>query len=157
MVIAVDGDDMTGVDGDLVLLRVLGPAGTEVVLTIQRKGEPEAFDVTITRAKIKVPSVAGEILEDNVAYVQISTFGVKTTKELRDTLEDLMEQDPVGLIVDLRYNGGGYLNTSVDVISQFIEGDQVVLYEEMGDGTRTTFPFEKRRAGNRHPPGSTDQ
>jgi carboxyl-terminal processing protease len=142
-VIAVDGDDMTGVDGDLVLLRVLGPAGTDVILTIQREGEAEPFDVSITRAKIKVPSVSGEMLEENVAYVQISTFGLKTTKELRDTLDDLMAQDPVGLIVDLRYNGGGYLDTSVDVISQFIEGDQVVLYEEMGDGTRTTYRSKK--------------
>lgn len=138
-VIAVDGDDVTGEDGDLVLLRVLGPAGSDVTLTIQREGEDEAFDVTITRAKIKVPSVSGEILEDNVAYVQISTFGLKTTKELRDALDDVMAEDPIGLIVDLRYNGGGYLNTSVDVISQFIEGDQVVLYEEMGDGSRTTY------------------
>jgi carboxyl-terminal processing protease len=143
LVIAVDGDDMTGVDGDLVLLRVLGPAGTDVVLTIQREGEEEPFDVTITRAKIEVPSVTGEILEGDVAYVQISTFGVKTDKELRNALNDVLAQDPVGLIVDLRFNGGGYLNTSVDVMSQFIEGDQVVLYEEMGDGTRTIFRSKK--------------
>ncbi|MDX9866137.1 MAG: S41 family peptidase [Anaerolineaceae bacterium] len=143
LVIAVDGEDMTGVDGDLVLLRVLGPAGTDVVLTIQREGEEEPFDVTITRAKIEVPSISGEMLEDNVAYVQISTFGIKTNKELRDILAELLAQDPVGLIVDLRYNGGGYLNTSVDVMSQFIEGDQVVLYEEMGDGSRTIYRSKK--------------
>lgn len=143
LVVAVDGEDMTGVDGDLVLLRILGPAGTDVVLTIQREGQEEPFDVTITRAKIEVPSVTGEMLDENVAYVQISTFGVKTNKELRDTLDDLLSQNPVGLIVDLRYNGGGYLNTSVDVMSQFLEGDQVVLYEEMGDGTRTTYRSKK--------------
>lgn len=142
-IIAVDGEDMTGVDGDLVLRQVLGPAGSEVVLTILREGEEEPFDVSIIRAKINVPSVTGEILEENVGYVQISTFGLKTTKELRDVLDDLLEQDPTGLIVDLRYNGGGYLNTSVDVMSQFIEGDQVVLIEEFGDGSRSTYRSKK--------------
>ena len=139
LVIAVNGKDMTGVDGDLVLRDILGPAGTDVTLTIQRKNEPHPFDVTITRAKIVMPSAQGEMLEENVAYVQINTFGRKTTKELRDTLDELMAQDPVGLIIDLRYNGGGYLDTSVDVVSQFIEGNQVVLYEELGDGSRTTY------------------
>lgn len=145
LVIAVDGEDMTGKDGDLVLKRVLGPAGSEVTLTILREGEEESFDVTIVRAKISVSSVEGEILEENVAYIQISTFGVKTTKELRNQLQELLDQDPVGLIVDLRYNGGGYLDTSVEVVSQFIPGGQVVLYEEMGDGSRTTY--ESRRGG----------
>lgn len=139
LVIAVNGKDMTGVDGNLVLRDILGPAGTDVTLTILRKDNPEAFDVTITRAKIDVPSVEGEILDDRVAYIQINTFGERTTQELRDTLRELLAKDPVGLIVDLRYNGGGYLNTSVEVVSQFVAANQVVLYEEMGDGSRTTY------------------
>jgi carboxyl-terminal processing protease len=139
LVIGVNGKDVTGVDGNLVLRDILGPAGTDVTLTIKRKDMPEPFDVTITRAKIAVPSVEGKMLDENVAYIQINTFGEKTTRELRDSLRDLMKQNPVGMIIDLRYNGGGYLNTSIDVISQFIEGNQVVLIEEMGDGSRTIF------------------
>ena len=139
VVIAVDGEDMTGVDGNLVLKRILGPAGTQVTLTIVRKGEPEPFDVTITRQKIIVPSVEGEMLDNGIGYVQIYNFGDKTTNELRSILRDIMAEKPKGLIVDLRNNGGGYVNVAVEVISQFIKADQIVLIEQFGDGREETL------------------
>jgi carboxyl-terminal processing protease len=141
VIIAVDGDDMTGVDGNLVLRRVLGPANTQVILTIAREGV-EPFDVSITRAKIVINSVEGEMLEDNIAYVKISTYGDKTTSELNNTLKSLMDQKPSGMIVDLRNNGGGYLNTAIEVVSQFIP-EGVVMYEEYGDGKRDTFTAKR--------------
>jgi carboxyl-terminal processing protease len=138
-IVAVNGEDMTGQDGNLVLKRILGPAGTEVTLTIQREGETETFDVTITRAKIIMPSAEGEMLEDGIAYVRIYTYGDKTMTELRNALKELMAQKPSGLIVDLRNNGGGYLHTAIDVTSQFVKSDQIVMYEEFGDGSREEF------------------
>jgi len=137
VVIAVDGEDMTGVDGELVIQRVLGPEGTQVVLTIRREGVAEPFDVTLTRARITVPSVIGEMLDEDIAYVQLTTFGSDTASELRTTLNDLLSQDPIGLILDIRNNGGGYLDTAVQVTSEFLT-QGVVLYEEYGDGTRDT-------------------
>lgn len=134
-IIAVDGEDMTGVDGSLVLRRVLGPAGTKVTLTIQREGEPEPFDVVITRAKITLKSVEYEMLDGNIAYVKLSDFGEQTTRDLRAALRDLLNDNPKGLILDLRNNGGGYLQTAVQVISQFVDEDVVMLIEK-GDGTR---------------------
>jgi carboxyl-terminal processing protease len=138
MITAVDGEDMTGVDGSLVLRRVLGPAGTDVTLTILREGERQPFDVTITRAKITLKSVEYEMLEDNIAYIKLSTYGEKTYSDLRAALRDLMGQKPKGMILDLRNNGGGYLNTAIQVVSQFI-GSGAVMYEEYGDGTRQTY------------------
>jgi carboxyl-terminal processing protease len=137
-IIAVDGEDMTGVDGNLVLRRILGPAGTDVTLTVQREEEEDPFDVTITRARIIVPSVTSEMLENDIAYVQLLTFGDETTADLKDDLEELMAQNPKGMILDLRNNGGGYLQTAIEVVSQFIPSG-VVMYEEYGDGTRQTF------------------
>jgi carboxyl-terminal processing protease len=137
-IIAIDGEDMTGIDAELVRQRVLGPAGSTVVLTIAREGEPESLEFTITRDKIVVKSAAGEMLENDIGYVQIATFGDKTTPELRAALEDLMAQNPKGLVIDLRNNGGGYLQTSVEVASEFI-GEGVILYEQYGDGERTTY------------------
>jgi carboxyl-terminal processing protease len=137
VVIAVDGEDMTGVDGELVIQRVLGPEGTQVVLTIRREGVAEPFDVTLTRARITVPSVIGEMLDEDIAYVQLTTFGSDTANELRATLNDLLGQDPIGLILDIRNNGGGYLDTAVQITSEFLT-QGVVLYEEYGDGTRDT-------------------
>jgi carboxyl-terminal processing protease len=137
-IIALDGEDMTGIDAELVRQRVLGPAGTTVVLTIAREGTPEPLDFTITREKIVVDSASGKMLEDGIGYIQITTFGDKTTQELRAALENIMAQNPGGLVIDLRNNGGGYLQTSVEVASEFIP-DGVILYEQYGDGNRTTY------------------
>jgi carboxyl-terminal processing protease len=140
-IIAVDGEDMTGIDGELVRQRVIGPAGTIVTLTILREGQ-ESFDVEIKRASILVPTLAYEMLEDNIAYIQLFTFGDDTSEKLHAALKDLMKQEPVGLILDLRGNGGGYLDTAIQVVSEFV-GDGVVMYEEYGDGRRVEFPAEE--------------
>jgi len=130
-VIMIDGEDMTGIDGSLVIRQVLGPAGSKVVLTIRREGEMELFDVTIIREKIIIPSIDSRMLDENIGYVQILTFGADTQAELRENLKNILDQDPVGLIVDLRNNGGGYLQTAVEVGSEFI-ADGVILYEDYG-------------------------
>lgn len=137
-VIAVDGEDMTGIDGSLVLRRILGPAGTKVSLTILREGETEPFTVEIVREKIVMKSVTSKMLDDNIAYVEIITFGDKTTAELKKALRSVMAEKPAGLVLDLRNNGGGYLDTAIEVVSQFIS-DGVVMYEEYGNGERRTF------------------
>jgi carboxyl-terminal processing protease len=74
-IIAIDGDDMTGIDAELVRQRVLGPAGSTVVLRVAREGEAEALEFTITRERIVVKSATGEMLENDIGYVQITTFG----------------------------------------------------------------------------------
>jgi carboxyl-terminal processing protease len=130
-VIRIDGEDMTGIDGSLVIRKVLGPAGSTVILTIKREEVAEPFDVTIQRAKITVPSVDSRMLDDQVGYVQIMTFGADTRNELRDHLKEVLAEDPVGLIIDIRNNGGGYLQTAVDVGSEFIS-EGVILYEDYG-------------------------
>lgn len=137
-IIAVDGESVIGVDGNLVIRRVLGPSGTKVVLTIRRESVAEPFDVEITRARIVIPSVEGRMLDNNLAYVQLFTFGENTDRDLRDTLRTLLAERPSGLILDLRNNGGGFLNTAIQVASEFIQ-DGVVMYEEYGDGSRDTF------------------
>ena len=135
-IIGINGEDMTDVPGDLVLQRILGPAGTDVTLTVERNGE--TFTVTITRAEIVVPTVESEMLEDNIAYVALYTYGENTTQQLRNALQDLLDQNPDGLIFDLRDNGGGFLNTAIQVVSEFI-GEGVVMYEEYGDGRLITY------------------
>ncbi len=137
-IVSIDGEDMTGIDAELVRRKVLGPAGSTVVLTIWREGEDAPFDVSITRARITIASASGEMLEGDIAYFQVTTFGPNTMTELNTALDELMPQNPKAIILDLRNNGGGYLQTSVEVASQFM-ADGVVLYEQYGDGSRTTF------------------
>jgi carboxyl-terminal processing protease len=143
-VVEIDGEDMTGKDGEYARQHVLGPKGSIVRLKILREGVDELIEVEVQRAAIVVPQVAGKMLENDIAYVQLYTFGDETAPGLKKALKELMAQNPKGLILDLRNNGGGYLNTAIDVVSQFV-GDGVVMYEEYGDGRRDAF--EAKRGG----------
>jgi carboxyl-terminal processing protease len=138
VIMAIDGKDMTGVDPELVRKQVLGPAGSVVTLTIKR-GEETAFDVNITRAKITIKSADGKMLDNGIGYVQITTFGEKTGPELRQTLETILAKNPKGLILDLRNNGGGYLDTAIEVLSEFVPKDEIVMYEQYGNGERKSY------------------
>lgn len=137
-IIAIDGESKVGIDPSLVLRDVLGPAGSTVVLTIQREEVEEPFDVSIVREKIVIPLVTSKMLDDNIAYLQIIQFGDKTETEVKSHLRELLKSNPQGLVLDLRNNPGGYLDTAIGVVSQFIS-DGVVMYEVHGDGEKITF------------------
>ncbi|MGD8554580.1 MAG: S41 family peptidase [Anaerolineales bacterium] len=143
-IIAIDGDDMTGIDGNLVIRRVLGPAGSTVHLTIRRQSTGEILEVDIVRARIIVPVIESQMLDNQIAYVHLISFSTNTTPELRAALEDLLAQDPIGLILDLRGNAGGFLGVSIDVASEFI-GEGVILIERFGDGSEQVY--EASRGG----------
>jgi carboxyl-terminal processing protease len=134
LIVGIDGKDMTGVDPEMARQKVLGPADSTVVLTIKRTGTDKPFDVSIIRAKLVVPSVESKMLDSNIAYVQINIFGATTSRELVAQLKELQAQNPKGLILDLRNNGGGYLQSAVEVASQFIK-DGVIVSEKSGDGS----------------------
>ena len=137
-IIAVDGVDMTGVNPEQVRSKVIGPAGTTVHLTVHRPGQSAPLQFDIVRAQINVPSVSGKMLSNGIAYVQITDFGETTTDELKTTLTTLLAQNPKGLILDLRDNPGGYLNTAVEVVSQFVDHGPVV-YEQSSDGSKKEY------------------
>lgn len=133
---AADGVDLTGMDPGEGAALVRGPAGTTVQLLIERNGEQ--FTVSVVRDIIRVPSVRGEMLADNIAYVRLSRFGNSTATELEETLESLMAQNPAGLILDLRRNPGGSLATAVGAADQFLS-EGLVLTERLGSGHEETF------------------
>lgn len=136
LVVGVDGEDMAGVEPELVRRRVLGPKDTVVVLTIQREGIEEPFNVSVTRARIIVPSVEAKMLEGGIGYIKLRQFGEKTGTDLRAELEKLMAENPKGLILDLRGNPGGYVSTCVQIASEFLPEGKVVLYQEDSGGNR---------------------
>ncbi|MBQ6519384.1 MAG: S41 family peptidase [Anaerolineaceae bacterium] len=146
LVIALNGEDVTGKDPNVVLYDIRGPEGTSVTLTIQREGS-DPFDVEIVRRRIETASVEGKMLENGIAYVSMEQFGDKTTQELRETLDTLMKEKPAGLIFDLRNNGGGWLTTAVETASEFLPLDTVVLLEKDADGTETVY--KTQRGGGR--------
>ncbi len=141
LIIAIDALSMKGINPELARQKVLGPAGSTVTLTIQRVDTEKPFDVQIVRAEITIASVESKMLDNNVAYIKLNTFGETTTRELISQLKELMAKKPRGLILDLRNNGGGYLQTAVEVASQFVK-QGVIVSEKYGDGR----PVDKSNA-----------
>lgn len=137
-IVAIDGQDMTGILPELARQKVLGPAGAKVVLTIKREGVEQPFDVTITRAQITIPSIEYKMLDTDIAYIRLSAFSDTSGDDLQAALKDLLAQNPKGLILDLRYNAGGYLDAAIKVGSEFLP-DGEVAFEEYADGSRDTF------------------
>jgi len=98
------------------------PAGTKVVLEILRSGNESLMTKEIIRQKIQIPSVEHEIFEEeNYGYIRINMFGETTATEFRAALRELEENIIDGLIIDVRNNGGGYLESAVEILSEFIE------------------------------------
>jgi carboxyl-terminal processing protease len=129
---------MAGVDPEVARHKVLGPAGSTVHLTVQRSGQAQPLEVDVKRDKIVIKSATGKMLDGGIGYIQLTTFGDNTTAELKDALKDVMAQKPEGIILDLRFNGGGYLQTAIEVTSQFLD-DGPVLYEQYGDGQKKSY------------------
>ena len=128
---AADGVDLTDMDVGEAAGLVRGPAGTTVLLTIERDGE--LFDIEITRDRILLPSVRSELLEDNIAYLRISRFINTTADDVNTQLEELMAQEPDGLIIDVRSNPGGSLGAVVNIADQFVD-EGIILTERYGNG-----------------------
>jgi carboxyl-terminal processing protease len=136
-----DGMDLTGMDVGEAAALIRGPAGTTVLLSIERDGE--VFEVEVERDVINLPSVRGEILEDNIAYVRLSRFANNTTDNLSDVLEELLGQNPQGIILDLRSNPGGTLTSALSVADEFLpEGP--ILVERFGNGDEKLFEADDK-------------
>lgn len=122
------GDKSTkDMDTETAVGLMRGPVGSEVVLTIKREGK-EPFPVPITRQEINVPTVEGRMLpnENNVAYIVISQFTENTGDELVQSLEELKEEGMEGLVLDLRDNPGGELNSAIKIADQFLAKGPIV-------------------------------
>ena len=127
-VLKIDNQDVTDLDPSLVLRKILGPADTQVLITITREGEPDLLEFEITRAVIPIPSVESELINDHIGYVRLYTFGANSYGEFSLAVTQLLEQGADNLIVDLRNNTGGYVDSAIDITSIFLK-EKVVLIE----------------------------
>jgi carboxyl-terminal processing protease len=137
LIVKVDGQDVGGLGEAKIISLVRGPAGSKVHLTIQREGSASLLEFDVIRAKITLPSVESKMLDGNVAYVKLNDFGAKTPDELNSALKTLLAQKPVGLVLDLRGNPGGYVDTAISVASQFIPSG-VIMRARYNDGSEQT-------------------
>ncbi len=107
--------------------KIKWPAGTSVILKILRAWETEVLEITVIRDAIKIPSVEEDYFEEeNIAYIAVNLFGEETSKEFRKALSEIPSSTE-GLIIDLRDNWGWYLQSSVEILSEFIESKKPLV------------------------------
>lgn len=125
--------------------KMRGPKGTPVKISIVREGWKEPKDFTIVRDIIKVKSVKFKVLEDGIGYVKVTQFQEQTAADLSNALSKLHDEKVNALVLDLRNNPGGLLNSAVDVSSQFLPPGKLVVYIKDRAGEKSEY----KTGGNR--------
>jgi len=137
LIVRVDGRDVAGMTLDEVVRLIRGPAGTSVTLTVLHPGETTLTEVTVTRARVTVPSVTWAPIRDTtIAHVLVSQFSDKTGEQLASALRTAQERGITAIVFDLRNNPGGLRDEAVSVASQFLS-EGIVLIEQDAQGKRT--------------------
>lgn len=114
-----------------VMSRLKGPKGTSVNLKIQRKGIADLLSFKIIRDKIPIYSIdATYMVDKTTGYIRIIRFGATTTEEFRKALQKLKEKGMENLILDLEYNGGGYMAPATEIADDFLDAGKLVVYTE---------------------------
>ncbi|EKD58631.1 MAG: Carboxyl-terminal protease [uncultured bacterium] len=134
-IIKIDGTVAAEMDIEEAVDHIRGSKGSVVVLTIFREGDQDTRDISVTRDTINVKSVTLEFKE-NMAVIEITRFGDDTNKLFAEAINKVRTQKSQGLIIDLRNNPGGYLESSIVIASKLLPKDKVVVIEENGDKTQ---------------------
>ena len=134
-VLAIDGQTALGLSVDEAVKKIRGPKGTKVTLTILRGKSDKSQDIVITRDVIVVKSVKTEMRKDGIYVIKISNFNNDTEGLFEAAVQDILIKNPKGIILDLRNNPGGYLETSIEIASEWIK-EGVVVAEQLNDNRR---------------------
>lgn len=142
IIISVDGEDITDKRLDQAVTLIRGPEGSRVKLGVLRKEEADILEVEIVRAKVHIPSTASRIIETgtgSVGYIEMNRFDENLTREVQASLNKFIGDDLDGIVLDVRFNGGGLLNGAVDIASFFIGEGKVVTVERRGEQLESQF------------------
>ena len=145
-ILAINGEDTAGYTINTAVSKIRGQAGTSVTLNIYRDSFELPKDVVVTRQTIKVDSVTWEDKGDGIALIKLTRFGESTNKEWDKAISEIITQMPnlKGIVLDVRNNPGGYLQSSVYISSEFINTGVSVVREELSDGTSDDYEVERK-------------
>lgn len=136
-ILMADGDSLYGAnvkDGDIVK-RLKGPKGSDVNLTVYRKGESEFLNFKVKRGVIPIKSVdAAYMLTDKLGYIKVNRFAESTFKEFKNGLDKLIDLGATEIALDLRDNPGGFLSQAEQMVDEFLENDKLILFTKNKHG-----------------------
>lgn len=135
IVYKVNGEEVTGKDLTEVVSRIKGEEGTKAEITIVREGKTEPIEFSIPRKTVEVPTIEYEMLDNKIGYIAISEFDEVTAEQFRKAIDDLDKKGQKGLVVDIRNNPGGLLDTVVDMLDRMLPKG-LIVYTEDKYGTR---------------------
>lgn len=131
LIIKLDDLAVKGLSLNDAVKHMRGTPGTQITLTIARKGETKPIVMTLTRKVIKVQSVKSKLIEPGYGYVRIAQFQEQTAGDVAQQIEHLYKQGPLkGLVLDLRNNPGGLLNSAIGVSAAFLPAKSLVVYTD---------------------------
>lgn len=135
VITAINGEDITDTELPDVVSMIKDNEDKDVVLTIQRKGE-DTQEITVKVSNVELPSVFGEMLDENTGYIQITEFKGVTVEQYEEVFAELKEQGMERLVVDLRDNPGGLLNVVCDILRDILP-EGLIVYTEDKNGNRS--------------------
>lgn len=135
VITAINGEDITDTELQDVVSMIKDNEDKDVVLTVQRKGE-DTQEITVKVSNVELPSVFGEMLDENTGYIQITEFKGVTVEQYEKVFADLKEQGMERLVVDLRDNPGGLLNVVCDILRDILP-EGLIVYTEDKNGNRS--------------------
>lgn len=146
-VLRVNGRTTAGISLEDTVRMIRGPRGTKVTLTLGRKGVEEPLEVVIVREMVEVPVVEHKILDGKMGYLALKQFNDLTAPKMDEALDDLDKQGMRGLILDLRNNPGGLLDSVVEVTSSFVDEGPIVFTKQRRGEAEPKMPNARRFRG----------
>ena len=142
-IVKINSEDVAGVgiSNTQVRNKLMGEKGTKVTVSIKRRNEPSYIDFTITRDEIPVYSLdASYMVDDETGYIRLNRFSASTVKEFEQAIGELQQKYKMkNLILDLRDNGGGYLQESITLADHFLDSDKMIVYTEGENMSRMEY------------------
>jgi len=152
-ILKIDSKPTTNLSVEEAVNLIRGKKGTKVVLNIQT-GTNTARDIELIRDAIKIPTIEWKLVEQDgkkIAYLQIYSFNQTIDSEFKKASEEILKSDADSLILDLRNNPGGLLDSAINLAGWFLDKNQVVVSEVFGDGTKNEFRSEGNSLLKRYP------
>ncbi len=140
IILSVDGVDSGNYEFGELINKIRGEKGTQVTLKIMRAGFEKPKDFVITRDIIRLESLSSKMLDGDHGYIHLMQFSDDSVEEFTQAVDDLLAKGAKDLVIDLRYNPGGYLDAAIDLTSLFVDKGPIVSEVQKGDKTQNFAP-----------------